>query len=212
MRKWYAPTVLALSLVVSAMAYTSLPDRIPVHWNLAGDVDRYGSRFEAAFILPFLGFVLWLAMRALPRVDPLRANYAKFQSTYDLIVNTSVTLLVLMHLALIGAALGLPIPVTRAFAAIVGVAIVILGNVLPRARPNWWFGIRTPWTLSNERVWTRSHRVGGYLFVAAGIVWIVSAFLPSGAATHVFLLASLVTAALGSLVYSYFAWRQETSR
>lgn len=211
MRKRYAPVLLVLSVVLSAIAYPSLPDRIPVHWDFSGEVNRYGSRFEAAFILPFIAAVFWLVLRALPRVDPKRENYAKFQSTYDLIVNTVVTLLVLMHLALIGSALGLPIPVTRVFAALAGVALVVLGNVLPRARPNWWFGIRTPWTLSNERVWTKTHRVGGYFFVVVGIVWIIVALLPSSTATHPILLVTFVAAALGAFVYSYFVWRQEHS-
>jgi uncharacterized membrane protein len=210
-RKWYAPVLLVLSIILSAIAYPSLPDRIPVHWSLFGEVNRYGSRFEAAFILPFIGIVFWLAMRALPRVDPLRENYARFQDTYELIVNTMVTLLVAMHLALIGSALGYPIPLSRVFPALVGVALVVLGNVLPRARPNWWFGIRTPWTLSNERVWTKTHRVGGYLFVAAGIAWVIVALMPSSSATHPILLVTLVVAALASFVYSYFAWRQEHS-
>ena len=211
MRKWYAPVLLVLSIVLSAIAYPSLPDRIPVHWGFSGEVNRYGSRFEAAFILPFIGVVFWLVLRALPRIDPKRENYARFQSTYDLIVDTVVTLLVLMHLALIGSALGLPIPVTRVFPALAGVALVVLGNVLPRARPNWWFGIRTPWTLSNERVWTKTHRVGGYFFVAAGIVWIIVALLPASPGTHPILLVTLAAAALGSFVYSYFVWRQEHS-
>ena len=211
MRKWYAPVLLVLSIVLSAIAYPSLPDRIPVHWGFSGEVNRYGSRFEAAFILPFIGAVFWLVLRALPLIDPKRENYAKFQSTYDLIVNTVVTLLVLMHLALIGSALGLPIPGTRVFPALAGAALVVLGNVLPRARPNWWFGIRTPWTLSNERVWTKTHRIGGYFFVAAGIVWIIVALLPSSTATHPVLLVTLAAAALGSFVYSYFVWRQEHS-
>ena len=209
MRKWYAPVLLTLSLLVSIIAYPSLPERTPVHWNFSGEVNRYGSRFEAAFILPVLAFVAWFALRMLPRVDPLRANYAKFQSTYDLVVNTTVTLLVLMHFALIGSALGLPIPLARTFYAIAGAALVVLGNVLPRARRNWWFGIRTPWTLSSDSVWTKAHRVGGYLFVAAGVVWLAASFVPSGSAAHVIMLAALVAAAVGSLVYSYVVWRQE---
>ena len=212
MRKWYAPVILALAFVVSAAVYSSLPGRIPVHWNLAGDVDRWGSRLEAAFFLPFGALLLWLVLRALPRIDPRRENYARFQGTYDLIVNGVVTLLVVIHLLVLGNALGLPVPLARALPMLVGVMLIVLGNVLPRARPNWWFGIRTPWTLSNDRVWERTHRVGGYVLVAAGIVSVVVTAFWSSPASRLVLLGTILGAAFGCFVYSYFAWRQETSK
>jgi uncharacterized membrane protein len=201
-----------LAIVVSAVAYPSLPERVPMHWDLDGNVDRLGSRFEAAMLLPIVGIVLWLAMRALPRIDPRRENYAKFQGSYDLVINAVVTLLMVLHVAVIGVALGFPIPLTRVMIASAGAMLVVLGNVLPRARPNWWFGIRTPWTLSNDRVWTRTHRVGGYLLVIAGIACVVAALFVSERTTPVVFFSTLIAAAVGSAGYSYFVWRQETSR
>ena len=212
MRKWYPPLVLVAALVVSAIAYPRLPERVPVHWDFSGDVNRLGSRLEAATIIPLIGVVLWLVMRALPYIDPRRENYAKFQSTYDLVVNAAVTLLVVLHLALIGSALGYPIPRERVIAGAGGAMVALLGNVLPRARPNWWFGIRTPWTLSNDRVWMRTHRIGGYLLVIAGVAAVLASIFADARVTPVVLVGSLVTAAAGSIAYSYFAWRQETSR
>jgi immunity protein, SdpI family len=211
-RKWYAPLVLAAAIIVSIVAYPRLPERVPVHWDFAGDVDRVGSRLEAVALLPLLGIVLWLALRALPRIDPRRENYAKFQGTYDLVVNGAVTMIVVLHLALVASGLGIPIPVSRVVTASLGAMFILLGNVLPRARPNWWFGIRTPWTLSNDRVWVRTHRIAGYLLVIAGIVCVVGALVTNSHATHAILLGTLLAAPVGSVVYSYFAWRQETSR
>jgi len=91
------------------------------------------------------------------------------------------------------------------------VQFIILGNVLPRARPNWWFGIRTPWTLSNDRVWVRTHRVGGYLLAGAGVVLLAGAALP-GPWTFALGVVAAIAAGFGSLVYSYFAWKQESSQ
>jgi len=211
-RKWYPPVILALAIVVSAIAYPSLPERVPMHWDLDGNVDRVGSRFEAAILLPIIGIVLWLGMRALPRIDPRRENYAKFQGSYDLVINAGITVLVVLHVAVIAVALGARIPLTRVMTAAAGAMLVVLGNVLPRARPNWWFGIRTPWTLSNERVWMRTHRVAGYLLVAAGLACVVTAPFVSERTTPLVFLTTLIAAAVGSIGYSYFAWRQETSR
>jgi uncharacterized membrane protein len=99
----------------------------------------------------------------------------------------------------------------RVAPAIVGLQFVILGNALPRARPNWWFGIRTPWTLSNDRVWARTHRVAGYLLAGAGILLLVAAALPR-AWTFALGVAAVIAAGFSSLVYSYFAWKQESSQ
>jgi uncharacterized membrane protein len=107
--------------------------------------------------------------------------------------------------------MGVPVSMARLMPALVGVMLVVVGNVLPQARPNWFFGIRTPWTLSNDRVWERTHRVGGYLMVAAGIVGIASAALPLDIGFAA--LGTMgVVAGLGSVIYSYVAWKQETGK
>lgn len=92
----------------------------------------------------------------------------------------------------------------------VGLFLLLLGNVLPRVRPNWFIGIRTPWTLSSDRAWEKTHRVGGYILSAAGLVVVVSAALPDAWKTWVILVA-VAAASLSTVVYSYFAWRQEAA-
>jgi len=209
MRKWLAPLIIIATLGFSVAMYSHLPERMPVHWGLHGDIDRYGSRVEGAFFLPGAMLLFWLLLRFLPRIDPRRANYAKFSDTYDLLVNSAIALFAVMHVAVIGTALGWPISMSRLVPALVGLQFLILGNALPRARPNWWFGIRTPWTMSNDRVWMRTHRVGGYLLAGAGVVLLVAAAVPS-IWTFALGAAAVVLAAFGSLIYSYFAWKQET--
>jgi uncharacterized membrane protein len=211
MRKWLAPLIIVAAVAFTLAVYARLPERLPVHWGFDGEVNRYGSRVEGAFLLPGMMVVVWLLLRFLPRIDPRRANYAKFSDTYDLLVNSLVALLAVMQVALLGTALGWPISMERLVPALVGLQFLILGNALPRARPNWWFGIRTPWTLSNDRVWMRTHRVGGYLLAGAGVVMLVAAALPR-IWTFALGAAAAVLAAFGSLIYSYFAWKQETSQ
>jgi uncharacterized membrane protein len=211
MRRWFAPVVIALSVIGSLLVYQQLPERMPVHWDLHGTVDRYGSRIAGAFFLPGMMLGLWILMRLVPRIDPRRASYEKFADTYDLLVNSLIALFAVMHVALIATALGWPVSMGRLVPALVGLEFLILGNALPRARPNWWFGIRTPWTLSNDRVWTRTHRVGGYLLAGAGLVLLVAAAVPSRW-TAALGGAAVFVAGAGSLVYSFLAWKQETSK
>ena len=208
MRKWFAPALIAAAVAFSVSVYSRLPEPLPVHWNLHGDVNRYGSRVEGAFALPAVMLLVWLLMHFLPTIDPRRANYAKFADTYNLIINSLVALFAVMHVALLGTALGWPVSMERLVPALVGLEFVILGNALPRARPNWWFGIRTPWTLSSDRVWTRTHRVGGYLLAGAGVILLIAAALPRRW-TFALGVAAVLSAGFGSLVYSYFAWKQE---
>jgi uncharacterized membrane protein len=211
MRKWLAPLCIGLAIAFSAIMYPRLPERMPVHWDLHGSVNRYGSRLEGAFFLPGVMLLVWLLLRFLPRIDPRRANYEKFGDTYDLLINSLVALFAVMHVALVGTALGWPVSIERLAPALIGLLFIILGNALPRARSNWWFGIRTPWTLSNERVWMRTHRVAGYLLAGAGVVLLIAAAVPS-AWTFALGVAAAASAAIGSAVYSYFAWKQETSK
>ncbi|HEY2852962.1 MAG TPA: SdpI family protein [Gemmatimonadaceae bacterium] len=211
MRKWLAPLGVLAAFVVSAIAYRGLPERVPIHWDAHGNVNGYGSRFAGAFTMPLVMLGLWLLLRLLPRIDPRRANYAKFADTYDLFVDSLVGLLLVMQLALLANTLGWPVSMERVAPVLIGLQFIILGNALPRARPNWWFGIRTPWTLSNDRVWTRTHRVGGYLVAAAGAILLLAAVVP-GPIALAFGIGAVLAATFGSVVYSYFAWKQETSK
>ena len=210
MRKWYPAFLIAATAIASAIAYPRLPETVPSHWNLHGQVNGWQSRGFAAFLMPIVLLVLWGVMRGLPAIDPRRANYAKFQPTYDFVVGAVLTVPALIHLAVIGAALGAPISIQRVMPIAFGIMLIAIGNQLPRARPNWWFGIRTPWTLSNDRVWERTHRVGGYLITAAGAAIIIGALVMKLAGPLV--IVCIAGAGLGSAIYSYFAWRQETSR
>jgi uncharacterized membrane protein len=211
MRKWYSPTVIAAGFIFTFAIYQRLPDQIATHWDMNGDVNGWSSRPFGGFILPGISLLLWFALRLLPRIDPRRENYAKFQGTYDLVVDGVVTFLVLAHVAMLGHAIGWKTPIARIAPAGVGALLVLLGNVLPRLRANWWMGIRTPWTLSSDTVWTKTHRVGGYVFMAAGLACLVGAALPAAWPTRVMFVA-IVGAGLATTVYSYVAWRQEQRR
>ncbi len=209
MRKWYPALVVGAAAAASAAVYGRLPERSPVHWNLAGEVDRYGSRLEAALLLPAMMLVLAALIPVLPKIDPRGANYEKFRPTYHLVMNAVLTFMLVVHGVLLAAALGHPVPVTRLVPVAIGLFLMLIGNVMPRTRPNWMFGIRTPWTLSSDRVWERTHRMGGYLLLAAGLVTLLSAALPDPRRSGTLMGAAIAAAALGSIVYSYVVWRQE---
>jgi immunity protein, SdpI family len=211
MRKWYPVFLVAIAAAASIIVYPKLPDRVPTHFDIRGNPDGFGPRWVPTVIFPVMILALWGLMRGLPKIDPRRANYAKMQDTYDLVVNLVLTMVTALHLLILAGATGSHVPFVRLIPAVVGVAFIAIGNLLPRAKPNWWFGIRTPWTLSNDRVWERTHRVGGYVMSLIGVFAVISSFFATEVAFVAFMaVAGAMT--LGLIAYSYFAWRQETAK
>jgi uncharacterized membrane protein len=208
MRKSLPFILIAVALAASLWTWPRLPDTLPTHWDSSGRVDGTSSKPFALFLIPSIAAAVAVALRLLPGIDPRQANYEKFRSSYDLMVTLTVATLVAIHLATIASALGWPIPVTKVVAASVGVLLVAIGNFLPRARPNFFFGIRTPWTLSSDSVWMRTHRVGGYALVAGGLLQIVVALVGESAA-GIWPVAIILAISIGLVAYSYLLWRRE---
>jgi uncharacterized membrane protein len=210
MRKWIGLLALLAAGIFSAVVYADLPERMPTHWNFAGEADGWSSRFRGAVMLPLVGLAIWALLQLLPRIDPLRENFEKFRSTYDTAINAILLFIAASHVFVIGVALGWPLDVKRGLPIGIGVVCILVGNVLPRARRNWMFGVRTPWTLTNERVWERTHRLAGYLFVLLGVALLVAAALPVVLPTEA-VMASIAVVAAITFIYSFVAWRQESS-
>lgn len=211
MRKWYPWLLVGLALGFSAAVYSKLPAEIPSHWDAEGQVNGTLSRAWGVWLMPAVLLAMAIVLPRLPDIDPRRENYDKFRPSYDLVMDAIMTLLAVMHVAMLGIAIGWPIRMERLAPVLVGMMFVVIGNVMPRARSNWLFGIRTPWTLTNDRVWARTHRLGGLLFVVAGILLAVAGVLIPTAFVPIITIG-IVIAAVVPVIYSYFAWRQESSR
>lgn len=208
--RWAAPLLLAAMWASALAVYPRLPERIPIHWNLQGEVDGWGGR-AAAFLAPAIGTALAaLLVLVLPRIDPRRANWEKWREELWLLVNVLVLFTAWMHAVSLGSALGWRVDTGRAVLGGIGVLLVAVGNYLPRIRSNWFVGIRTPWTLTSERVWRDTHRVAGRAFVAAGVVMALAA-LAALSFAHLASLAAVALAVVVPVVYSYLAFRREAA-
>ncbi len=207
-RRWFGAGVVVLMLVASLVAFEHLPERIPTHWNIDGDVDGWTARWPGAFIAPLVAAALWLLMPLLRGLDPRRKNYERFDDTFWIVINVLMSFFALVHGATLAAALGWPIDVAQAIVIALGVMSVALGNYLPRVKSNWWMGIRTPWTLEDEGIWRETHRLAGRTFVLAGVVVFASAFLPNRLSFFV-AMGAIMAGALLPGVYSYVLWRRK---
>ena len=207
-RKWIGPVMIAAMLLFTLLVYSSLPDPMPSHWNVRGEVDGWTSRFWGSLLAPLVAVGVWLLLPVLRRVDPRRRNYDRFDPTFWLLINMLVFFFAGVHVATLGVALGWNVDIPRVMMAMVGLMMAGLGNYMPRLRSNWWMGIRTPWTLESESVWRATHRLAGYTFVIAGVVTMGALLLPVMAAVAVTMTA-IIMGVFTPAVYSYFAYRRE---
>ena len=205
--KWLGAAVVAAMWAFAAAVHSRLPARVPSHWNLRGEVDGWMGRTGGAIAMPALATGVLLLLVLLPHIDP-RGDNLRRSPDWRLFINLIVLFMAVVQVATLGVALGWDVRVDRVILASVGLLLAALGNYLPRIRSNWFVGIRTPWTLDNDRVWRETHRVGGRCFVAGGLALVVAAALP-GAARVVLLIAAVVLMAVVPLAYSYVAWRRD---
>jgi uncharacterized membrane protein len=206
--RWLGTAVAAAMWAFALAVYARLPDSIPSHWSLQGEVDGWMDKPAGPLMHPLIATALLGVLWFLPRIDPRRENVERFAEDRGLLVNLIILFMAVVQVATLGYALGWPVQVDRVILAAVGLLFVGLGNYLPRIRSNWFMGIRTPWTMDNERVWRATHRVGGRTFVAAGLVMALAALLPDPArawATG----GAIAVAVVVPLVYSYVAYRRD---
>ena len=206
--RWFGLVVAAVAAGMSIWAYPRLPATIATHWGFDGTPNGFSSRLVAVAIVPLLLVLMTVLFQVLPKVDPRRENYAKFMSSYWLIANAVIVFLLVAHALIIASGLGVSVKIDRLIPLGVGLLFVFLGNYLTRVEPNWFIGIRTPWTLSSDTVWRRTHRTGGVLMVAGGLILAISAFLPRPAFLALFVV-TLVIVGVIPMVQSYVLWKRE---
>lgn len=210
MKRWISPLLVVVSVIASVVAYPSMAERVPTHWNMQGEVDGWSSRFVVAWMIPLVMASMLVIFRVLPHIDPRRANYEKFRGAYDAIVILTIVFMAGLHMLLLASATGSEVPIGRVIPAAVGAFFMALGVLLPRAHPNWFIGIRTPWTMTSDVSWERTHRLGGTLFLLSGVLTVLASVVAPRQAAWVLIVSATVTG-LTVIAYSYVVWRQERS-
>lgn len=199
------------ALVVIAFAfalwiYPSLPNPVPTHFGPGGGVNGYTPKPWGALIGPIMLLGIWIVFWSLPRLSPRGFRLEPFQAVYGTIELVLLGLLFVLTVAGLLAADGRPIPIALVVPISIGILFVILGNYMGKFTKNFFLGIRTPWTLASDEVWARTNRLGGWLFVLAGLALIIEALL------RVFqpaaIIATLLIPSLVSVLYSYVLYKR----
>lgn len=195
--------------VASAIVYPRLPEMAASHWNAAGQVDGYMPRFWAAFLMPIISVGLLVLLLVFPALDPLKANITKFRSYYNAFIALIIVFMLFIHGITLAWNLGYDqFNIANAILPALGLIFIFAGVMMAKAKRNFFIGIRTPWTLSNDTVWDETHKLGSKMFIGAGIVTILSGFFGENGFWVMFPIIML--AAFVPVVYSYILWRRIT--
>ncbi len=205
---WPLILVIICSFIAGAVLYSHMPDRVPSHWNIRGEVDGYSSRFWGTFGIPLINAGIFAMLLFLPLIDPRKENYRKFAGAYRVFKAVFIVYMTGVYLIVLLSVFGFPIPVDRVMMAGVALLFIVLGNYMGQIRHNYFVGIKTPWTLANEQVWQKTHRLGGRLWVAAGVTGLLAALI-GGAVGGIVLGVALGIATVIPIVYSYLEFRRE---
>jgi uncharacterized membrane protein len=202
------PILILLAVITSSFYFHSLsPERVPTHWNFAGEVDGWGPR-SFAFIIPAAIAIIYLLFMVLPFLDPKRERYDQFRKVYHIFKDSIILFMAVIYFATSLNVLGYNLPIGVIVPVGVGLLFMIMGNYMKEIKSNWFIGIRTPWTLSSEEVWNKTHRFGGKMFMLAGILIVLDAFLPVSWRLTVFIAAIIIILA-GTIGYSYVVYLKE---
>ena len=200
--------LLIIIAVASIYFYNHFPDKVPTHWNFAGQADGHSSRAVGAFALPGMLIGFYLMFLTLPLLDPKKERYQQFKKVYHVIKGLIIIFMATIYTAASLTVLGYNVPINKIVPFLVGGLFILLGNYFGKIKPNWFLGIRTPWTLSSEEVWNQTHRLGGKAFVLGGVSIMFIPLFPAFLFPWL-LLGVVFSISLGPIVYSYILYKRE---
>lgn len=199
-----------LAWAVSAWFYPSLPQRIPTHWNIHGEVDGYGNKQWAVFLMPLFTVGMLALFAFLPALSPKQFEVDAFRSTYLFIMVVVIALFAYIQAIILLATWqevggGVKwLDIGRALLGGIFVFFALMGNVMGKVRKNFYIGIRVPWTLASDRVWNDTHRLAAWTMVGGGVIGLIIVLtgLPLALAFGTLMVSVLIPAA-----YSFFHYK-----
>ena len=207
-------TILVIIMIVGitatgALFWNQLPDPMASHWDVNDQVNDYMPRFWGVFLMPLITFVLFLIFLLVPSIDPLKANIAQFRETFNLFIALFVAFMAYVHVLTLRWNLGYTdLDIGKAMLPAVGLLFFVIGSMLRKAKRNWFIGIRTPWTLSSDHVWNKTHHLGGILFMVSGVFAVIGGLI-GGVVAFWFIMVPALGTSISLVVYSYVLYERE---
>ena len=199
--------LIVFGFALGAYFYPSLPNKVPTHWDLQGNVNGYGNRFMGAFSVPLVNLGVYLLFIVLPYIDPKRKNYDSFQSTYQYLKCLLVIFLLGLQITMLLIAKGIVINQSVFIPILISLLFIAIGNVMGRFKFNYFVGVKTPWTLASDEVWRKTHRMAAPVWVIGGILNILLTIFGitfNGIASLIIILVIVIA----PVVYSYVIYQK----
>ena len=206
--------IVVLMMIVGAtltgvLLWNRLPDPMASHWNVNDQVDGYTPKFWGVFMLPMITLGMLALFLLIPNIDPLKANIAQFREAFNLFITLIVAFMLYIYILSLRWNLGYTdFGMSRAMLPAMGVLFFFIGYLFRQAKRNFFIGIRTPWTLSSDRVWDETHRLGSILFMISGFFAVLGSFFGGTIAFWLFFVP-VMGSTLITLVYSYVIYQRE---
>jgi len=202
-----AMLLVILSFGVAFYFYNIMPDKLASHWDIHGQVNGYMPKFWGLFMMPFISLGMLILFFALPRIDPLKKNIEDFRNYYDWFIILILLFFLYIYKLTILWNLNYRFNMGQMLIPAFAVLFFYTGILLEKSKMNWFIGIRTPWTLSSESVWKKTHKIGGLLFKISAILSLVGAAFPGYA--FYFVLVPIILSTIYIFYYSYVQYLKE---
>ncbi len=209
--EWFSIALIVLAFVAGFYFYQAFPDQVPTHWNFKGEVDGYSKPLVAAFLMPLIALVAYLIFLFIPYLDPKKDQYAKFRKAYHAFKDLLVVFLFIIFIMTGLNGIGYTVNIGFWVPILIGLLFIAIGFLLNKIKMNWFMGIRTPWTLSSEEVWKKTHKLSSKILMIAGIMLAATAFVTTTWKIVLFILA-IASIALAMPIYSFILYSKEKKK
>ena len=201
--------LLLITTLAGVLHWNGLPDPMASHWGINDQVNGTMPKFWGVFLVPLISLGLFLLFLLIPAIDPLKANIAKFRDAFNLFMAFITLFLMYVQGLTLAWNLGFThFKMSTSLMPALGLLFILVGYMIRKAKRNFFIGIRTPWTLSSDKVWDETHRVGSWLFIGSGVLAILGSFF-GGMTAFWFLFIPLIGSAVFLVIYSYLLYQRE---
>lgn len=198
--------LIILSFLIGIFSYQYLPDKIASHWDSQGNVNGYIQKFWGIFLLPIISISLFLLFYFLPKIDHLKENYKKFKSYYDSFILIIILFMFYIYILTLIWNFGVQFNMNLSLIPALGFLFIYIGIILKKIKRNWFIGIRTPWTITSNKVWDKTHKLGSKLFILSGIITLLGIFFSDYMIW--FILVPVILSSIISIIYSYLEFKK----
>jgi uncharacterized membrane protein len=199
--------IVLVSFIIGAYLYPSMPAEMASHWNARGEVNGYMEKFWSLFLMPVISLGMLLLFLAVPKMDPLKSNVAKFRKYFDNFVIVIMAFMLYIYMLTILWNLGMAFDISIALSPAFAIIFYYSGVLMEKSKRNWFIGFRTPWTMSSDRVWDKTNKLGGKLFKACGVIALLGVLFPVYAI--LFAIIPVIVSGIYTFVYSYAEYRKK---